>query len=70
MADTVGAPSPTGAATIRSLIPARIDRLSWSPFHTRMTTARDGRSRRDRPSRRAQSSAPLILLTTFETPWA
>ena len=22
--------------TIRSTIPARLDRLSWSPFHTRM----------------------------------
>jgi hypothetical protein len=28
----------TGAVTqsIRSTIPARLDRLSWSPFHTRM----------------------------------
>jgi MFS family permease len=26
-------------ATIRSLIPARIDRLPWSPFHTRMVVA-------------------------------
>jgi len=25
-----------GARSIRSLIPARLDRLSWSPFHTRM----------------------------------
>jgi MFS family permease len=25
--------------TIRSLIPARIDRLSWAPFHTRMVAA-------------------------------
>ena len=25
--------------TIRSLIPARIDRLPWSPFHTRMVLA-------------------------------
>jgi hypothetical protein len=25
--------------TIRSLIPARIDRLPWSPFHTRMVAA-------------------------------
>src|SRR5436190_18014473 len=25
--------------TIRSLIPARIDRLPWSPFHTRMVIA-------------------------------
>ena len=30
--------SATAAAgtTIRSTIPARLDRLSWSPFHTRM----------------------------------
>jgi MFS family permease len=27
------------AGSIRSLIPARIDRLSWAPFHTRMVTA-------------------------------
>jgi hypothetical protein len=26
------------ARTIRSLIPARLDRLSRSPFHTRMVT--------------------------------
>ena len=25
--------------TVRSLIPARIDRLPWSPFHTRMVVA-------------------------------
>jgi hypothetical protein len=25
-----------GAKAIRSTIPARLDRLSWSPFHTRM----------------------------------
>ena len=25
--------------TIRSLIPARIDRLHWAPFHTRMVMA-------------------------------
>jgi len=31
-------PSPTRDA-IRSLIPARIDRLPWSPFHTRMVVA-------------------------------
>jgi MFS family permease len=30
------APAP---GTIRSLIPARIDRLPWSPFHTRMVAA-------------------------------
>src|SRR5947207_3591238 len=29
----------TGGGTIRSLIPARIDRLSWAPFHTRMVMA-------------------------------
>lgn len=27
------------AGTVRSLIPARIDRLPWSPFHTRMVIA-------------------------------
>lgn len=32
MAQTVPA---SGSETIRSLIPARIDRLRWSPFHTR-----------------------------------
>ncbi|MGQ7295602.1 MFS transporter [Quadrisphaera sp. KR29] len=33
-------PAPAGAAgSIRSLIPARIDRLRWSPFHTRMIMA-------------------------------
>ena len=26
-------------SVIRSLIPARIDRLPWSPFHTRMVVA-------------------------------
>ena len=30
------APAP---GAIRSLIPARIDRLPWSPFHTRMVVA-------------------------------
>ncbi|WP_433793208.1 MFS transporter [Actinoplanes sp. CA-252034] len=36
MAQTV----PTsGSGTIRSLIPARIDRLSWSPLHTRIILA-------------------------------
>ncbi|MGZ8218985.1 MFS transporter [Methylomagnum sp.] len=29
----------TSAAPIRSLIPARIDRLTWAPFHTRMVLA-------------------------------
>jgi len=28
-----------GTAAIRSLIPARIDRLPWSPFHTRLVAA-------------------------------
>src|SRR5919205_2137894 len=28
-----------GTAAIRSLIPARIDRLPWSPFHTRLVMA-------------------------------
>ncbi|GIF41076.1 MFS transporter [Actinoplanes xinjiangensis] len=36
MAQTVPA---SGSETIRSLIPARIDRLSWSPFHTRIILA-------------------------------
>ncbi len=32
--------SPTsGSATVRSLIPARIDRMSWAPFHTKMVLA-------------------------------
>jgi MFS family permease len=30
---------PSGTGTIRSLIPARIDRLTWAPFHTRMVIA-------------------------------
>src|SRR3954449_8155151 len=38
MAELANAPAP-GQETIRSLIPARIDRLSWAPFHTRMVTA-------------------------------
>ena len=29
----------TSPATIRSIIPARIDRLPWAPFHTRMVIA-------------------------------
>jgi MFS family permease len=29
----------TTAGTVRSLIPARIDRLPWSPFHTRIVVA-------------------------------
>src|SRR5258705_4107497 len=38
LSDTQSAPAPTGGI-IRSLIPARIDRLSWAPFHTRMVLA-------------------------------
>jgi MFS family permease len=34
----VGLPG-SAAGSIRSLVPARIDRLSWSPFHTRMIIA-------------------------------
>jgi MFS family permease len=37
MTTTRQAPAQPGA--IRSLIPARIDRLPWSPFHTRMVIA-------------------------------
>jgi MFS family permease len=33
------APEATKPGVIRSLIPARIDRLPWSPFHTRMVVA-------------------------------
>ena len=36
MTTTSEAPAP---GAIRSLIPARIDRLPWSPFHTRMVVA-------------------------------
>src|ERR1700676_353531 len=32
-------PATTSSPVIRSLIPARIDRLPWSRFHTRMVTA-------------------------------
>jgi len=32
-------PAMTSSPVIRSLIPARIDRLPWSRFHTRMVTA-------------------------------
>ncbi|WP_238011900.1 MFS transporter [Dactylosporangium sp. AC04546] len=38
MSGTQSAPAPTGGI-IRSLIPARIDRLTWAPFHTRMVLA-------------------------------
>ncbi|MGN6610708.1 MAG: MFS transporter [Angustibacter sp.] len=37
MSDTLDTRSDSG--TIRSLIPARIDRLNWAPFHTRMVIA-------------------------------
>jgi MFS family permease len=30
---------PPGGGAVRSLVPARIDRLPWSPFHTRMVVA-------------------------------
>src|SRR3954453_5817870 len=35
---TTRQPSPA-QESVRSLIPARIDRLPWSPFHTRMVVA-------------------------------
>lgn len=38
MSTATAAPG-SGATTIRSLIPARIDRLPWSPFFTRMVAA-------------------------------
>src|SRR4051812_39488185 len=38
MSSSSAAAAPTGG-TVRSLIPARIDRLSWAPFHTRMVLA-------------------------------
>ncbi|MET7397413.1 MFS transporter [Dactylosporangium sp. NPDC005572] len=38
MSGTPSAPAPAGGI-IRSLIPARIDRLTWAPFHTRMVLA-------------------------------
>ena len=31
-----------GARPIRSLIPARLDRLGWSPLHTRMACGLGG----------------------------
>jgi hypothetical protein len=31
--------SVAAGGAVRSLIPARIDRLPWSPFHTRMVAA-------------------------------
>jgi MFS family permease len=33
------APQASAPGVVRSLIPARIDRLPWSPFHTRMVVA-------------------------------
>src|SRR4051794_32567724 len=33
------APQASAPGAVRSLIPARIDRLPWSPFHTRMVVA-------------------------------
>jgi MFS family permease len=38
MSDEVGT-RPAASGAIRSLIPARIDRLTWAPFHTRMVVA-------------------------------
>ncbi len=38
MSETQSAPAAAGGV-IRSLIPARIDRLTWAPFHTRMVLA-------------------------------
>jgi MFS family permease len=35
----MAAVSQSSPGVIRSLIPARVDRLSWSPFHTRMVVA-------------------------------
>src|SRR4051794_29184757 len=37
--DMTTAPEAQAPGTIRSLIPARIDRLPWSRFHTRMVAA-------------------------------
>jgi hypothetical protein len=37
MSTTATAPRP-----IRSLIPARLDRLNWSPFHTRLVCGLGG----------------------------
>src|SRR5689334_7766693 len=41
LSDTQSGPQSAAGSTgvIRSLIPARIDRLSWAPFHTRMVVA-------------------------------
>jgi hypothetical protein len=38
---TLAEPAPAPApAPIRSTIPARLDRLRWSPFHTRIAGVR------------------------------
>ncbi|GAB3590666.1 MFS transporter [Angustibacter peucedani] len=39
MSDTLDRQHESSGGTIRSLIPARIDRLTWAPFHTRMVIA-------------------------------
>jgi len=36
---TAGSAAASTGGTVRSLIPARIDRLNWAPFHTRMVMA-------------------------------
>ncbi|HST67453.1 MAG TPA: MFS transporter [Mycobacteriales bacterium] len=38
LSPAAGSPA-SGSASVRSLIPARIDRMSWAPFHTRMVLA-------------------------------
>ncbi|MEQ4716585.1 MFS transporter [Nonomuraea sp. B19D2] len=35
----MGATAGTSSGVIRSLIPARLDRLAWTPFHTRLVVA-------------------------------
>ena len=39
MSDTTNSAADPAVGSIRSLIPARIDRLRWAPFHTRMVAA-------------------------------
>ncbi len=39
MSDTLDRQQQPAGGTIRSLIPARVDRLTWAPFHTRMVIA-------------------------------
>ncbi len=39
MSDTLDRQQGASGGTIRSLIPARVDRLGWAPFHTRMVVA-------------------------------